>query len=711
MMFLRIVLYVFLLHLIPAAYPLRAQVAVYTPDPLVKMDAEGGWRTSRPPGLRLVAPRNGTATAPAVVTGVSTPPAAQVTALNPISGGAPFPASNLRIRYGWEGLNEKPDSGGGPHAIWLTAEVPPETRPGVYRGMLNLSGAGGIPIQLEVGEWLAPRPNDYRTWQSYLHSAETVAKQYRATPWSDAHFEKIESSLRLMGQLGTHVMYVPVTAQDQPGIEHGMIRWTGSGPAARPEFSALERFFQLWGRHLGPPRIIIVQMHFASMWTHRERHGSVTVTETSARGGPGGRQVEWPPFYAPGQGAVWRQAFQGLQERVTAMGWSDTSIMIGMNADSRDFPDDILAFYREAAPGLRWAMFTHGRGDPRIPDEAETPYVISGVDFGYVEYPYSPNRGRALPSDPLERTPQSPEGFPFLTTLREGHVDGVGRITTMEPSYWMFKAMASVFNTNGYRGFGHIGLDYWPVSDGGEPLLRRNNLTRDNTRWMSQPGPDGAVSSPAIEFARMGNAANEAMHVLHTALRQGGLNRALREEAEAAFNDVYAILSTHWLGNRQGLHDSLSKVPDTPWRDAFRQLFDVTGRVAAAADLVADVGGLPPPGPQYRAADARDWTSREGQTLTGVFVEYAPGQVTLLLPDHRQVAVPLERLSPEDEAWVREKTGMRIWRNQQGAEVEARLLEATPEGVHLERADGRTFTLDTGILSEADQAYLRSRPQ
>lgn len=697
-----------------ALHPGMGQSGVFTPNPLQPINQEESFSSSQPLGVRLVAPRNGTATSPVVVQNVRGNLSARIGDLSHEQGRATFPASQLILRYGWEGLADSPPSSSSGQVVWVTAEVPPGTQPGNYRGELRITGAPPIPVLLEVGQWIAPRPNDYVAWQSYLHSPETIARHYNVTIWSEEHFALMEPSLRLLGQMGSHVMYLPVVGKTHFGNHYGLIRWDGSGTNAQPEFKALEKYFELWNKHVGPPRIIIAYMHEASWWRSLDSDARLTVTQAPSSGLGGGRLVEWPQIWQPGQAAIWKRAFTGLQQRIDQQQWKNTQVMVGVVGDHRQFPDAVQQFYREAAPGIRWATFTHGRGDPSLPSRKEDPYMLGGVDFGYVEYPYAywSGAGHHLPENPLDQTPPWKKSFPFITSLR-GTTNF--NVRNSHPAFWHFMATASIFDFNrNYNGFGRMGLDFWEISNGDtRPLIGRyerwGNLYRSNVRWMTYPGPRGALSSQSVELARAGNAATEALRMMHDAINSGKLSSSLRNEATEAFLGYYQLSSE--LLNRRGstIDESMTPAPQTDWQNQLRRLYDVAGQVADAAGMVAKLDVDPAAIALYRSDQARTWTSADGRSLEAMFVQYANQTVTLMLPSNQSVDLPLERLSSADQQWIRTETGLRNWQNRQGVTIEARLIDHQDEQITIEMTDGRTFTIAISTLSEADQQYLKTR--
>ena len=713
---LKILLFLFLGLFILGDSSLKARV--YTPNPAQPITQGQSWSQDGPLAVRLVAPRNGAATAPIILTEQSRNSRARVGNLTHQNGRTAFPGSQILIRYGWEGMTSEPSSESGDQVIWITAEVPPDTTPGNYRGEISIAGAPSIPFQLEVGQWLAPRPSNFKVWQGYFNSPETVARYYDVEMWSDEHFEYLESSLRLLGQVGTQMMYLPGSARTHLGNQHTIVRWIGENPRAQPDFSALERYFAMWDRLVGPPKVIVSYSWEPRWWTQPERYETIQVTSVRRPGEAGGTPVEWPHFSEPGQAAQWRPYYSGIQEKIREMGWQNTELMAGFVGDDRGF-DTRIEFYQQVAPDLRIATFTHSRGDPHIPDNWEDNWVLGGMNFGYAVLPYQPSRGNKLSSNPLSSEGSWRNTFPFLTSLRMSIPDNMGDIYAIHPLFWRFKSLASVnggHNNATYRGFARQGFDFWRLDDGF--LVGRyhnwNNLYRDNTRFIVHPGENGALASHPMEMAREGNAATEAMTVLQDALTVGDLRSKLssdlRDRAETAFMNYYNPFQSFYHGRRDEMGTNMARQLNSgwDWQSALREVFDVAGEVAAATGQEAELEGPSGSITLFREADARTWTNQQGREVTAMFVAYDSNGVNLLLEDLREVAVPLESLSPEDQEWVRDASGYRIWRNQQGAQIEARLIDTDGQTVTIERLDGQQFVnVPLRSFSESDQTYVR----
>ncbi|MCC5849067.1 MAG: hypothetical protein JJU29_13355 [Verrucomicrobia bacterium] len=685
---------------------------IFTPDPAMHIRPNASWPRDRPLGVRLVSPRNSSATGAVVITGAQRPLPAQVGALQSATGGPAFPADLVTLRYGFEGMHPEPREGS-TQVIWITTEVPPAAPPGNYRGEITVPGAGNVQVLLEVGDWVAPRPSRFVTNQSYIQSPHNIKRYYNVEHWSDEHFALLDASLTQLGRVGANVMYLPATGETHFGNRHTIVRYSGSPPNLQPDFSALERYLQMWDQRVGPPNFIILYMHERGRHT---RTDTMKVTSAPRGGGGGGEQIEVPLYTEP-QGPMleaWRQTFAGIQQRVRALGWTETQVLLGIVGDNRDFAD-MRDFFEEAAPGMRWKTFTHGRGDPRVPT-GDTGHVnMAGLDFAFITYPYNPRRGRPLPDSPPDGPGNWRNFFPFNTSHRQVFVHNTGDIETMTPFTWRYKAMAS--NTDRYNGFSRFGFDFIRTDDG---LLmgryhRWNNLTRDNTRHMVYPGPKGILSTQAVEMSREGNAMNQAYIVLHDALTleeyEDKLPDNLRERVERVRNDTYARFQEHWQGSKDDLQNQLEKLVGQDWQTPLRELYDIAGEVSRSLGLDASpTGPVRRPaadGPEAPAAEAREWTSTDGRTVQAQFQGFANGQVGMMLPNGRTVSVPIESLSEADQDWVREATGLRLWRNPEGQGIYAKLLGFDGQTAQLENERGQSFELPLNALHPEEREYLR----
>lgn len=114
-------------------------------------------------------------------------------------------------------------------------------------------------------------------------------------------------------------------------------------------------------------------------------------------------------------------------------------------------------------------------------------------------------------------------------------------------------------------------------------------------------------------------------------------------------------------------------------------------------------------------AHARVWTDTSGKfRIEAEFVELRDGKVTLRRPDASIVAVPLDKLSPADQALARQQAGggpaaagggkSRTWTDSTGKfKIDAEFVELRDGKVTLKRTDGKTAVLPLDRLSPEDR--------
>lgn len=441
-----------------------------------------------------------------------------------------------------------------------------------------------------------------------------------------------------------------------------MIRWTGEGNRVQPEFSALDRYFELWDQHIGPPRKVVFYIVETGWW--RDRGRPVRVTTDNRPGEPGGTVVEWPHFSQPGQAERWRGAIGGTLQRMRARGWNDTELLIGVVGDERNFSNEMVRFFEVAAPGLSWATFTHGRGDPRIPTTRGERHTLGPFSFSFVEFPYSPDH-RRQPREPLNNPPSPKrDAFPFLTTFREKNSQVP--FTSGSPGFFFFYPFASRQDPRrDYAGFGRMGVDFWRLDGPGRSIIgmheRWHNLYRDNPRHMFHPGPNGALASQQTELLREGSVMAEAMLILHEAVTLPEFTERLpshvREAAREAYMGMYSLFYESWSGESRRSPEQIAFLETRDWQTPLLAVYNAAGSVASAlGQTTTPARAVPPDVPRMEGVgETRVWTSATGQQIRARFLGFREGQVGLELDDGRRQAIPLDRFSEEDINWVRER--------------------------------------------------------
>lgn len=478
--------------------------------------------------LRIAAARNGTFAGQVVLTdpGGLRDVSAVLGPLTRIDSadGAAIPAQAVQIRYAvqHEGaefcdrLAPAPASGARTQPVWILLRVPKEQAPGWYAGSLTLSANGRTfqaPVQVLVDGFALPDPRQFRSLVGLIHSPDTVALKYGVEPWSDRHFQLMEKTLDLLGQLGNDVVHVPIILDTHVGCRTGMIRFVAAGDGVKPDFSALERYLDLYVKHGPPPQVLSL-----ILW---EPRFAVDVTETyqteprlttglkarplrvTAYDPKTGAMTEMaaPRVGETGGEAFWRPVLDGVREIVTRRGWSERIIMLGQAFDWRPAPAEV-ELLRRWAPYARWSVFSRfSRESPPGPDGR---FIAGGgLEVGYKEIPSTVPLPAMFPENAELRK------FQFLQA--GSHRLAIHQKSTPDA----YRSVAWITGT-----LCRLGMDFWPVpgKDGKASVTLFN--ARDWFRsgeWrvytniplqIAAAGPEGA--EPTVRFQMLREAVQEA---------------------------------------------------------------------------------------------------------------------------------------------------------------------------------------------------------
>ena len=526
--------------------------------------------------IRVVAPRNGVGNTQVVVSthDGSDVPAYRFTISDLESeAGERLSADAVRFRYPGPGLQAQLTDQRSPSAAMLTVRVPPDTAPGRYRGTLGVELEGHPSrersVHVDVAPWVAPAPRDFTSVLGVLHSPDTIAARYQVSLWSDEHFERMEPSIRLLGELGNDILYVPLIRRTHLSNEESMVRWReGADGQLEPDFTILRRYLEMVDRHLGPQAAVVLYLYEGG-----RSPVNLEVTRVDGQGNPS--VMDAPQYGAEGSVAFWKPAFDGVRKLLDDLDWPAEALHFGVFGDSWAEGQDVRDFFAEAAPDIPWAMFTHASGHPR-PSEGEL--TVDGWKIGYRELPNWPD---------FRRFPQERFIFPFL---RMGQTQPFFQVSTARnlmsnhshPATYM-TAMEMMMTTDSWRGVSRIALDFWPVN--GDPIIGRyhrwHRLYRGNTRYFTHPGPEGAVASVRYEALRIGLQETEAALLLDRAyhLRNGQLDDALRARIRA--NKIDRI--THFVIG-EGSNDTWDWFAGSGWQTRALELYELAAEVAAVLD-------------------------------------------------------------------------------------------------------------------------------
>ncbi len=506
--------------------------------------------------IRMAIPRNGVGSGQAVLSDLEGLRNVRAELAGDLRGprGARLPAAAVDIRYAVQpdGLHyadtllAEPPEEARAVPVWLLVEVPAGQRPGWYTGELNLQANGerfSAPVQVLVTGYELPSPRDFRDSRISLEQCpKNVAVQYEVEPWSDEHWALLERSMRLLGQVGSDVVTVPVILSDfrvagrphPPGRSDDesswrlpLVRFVQGDGGLEPDLSLLERYLDLFVKHAGDPRAISLWIWDPSSAPELARAYERGVREHSVDQEP--REPVLVEVWNPDSGAVeqrrgphllhenaeafWKPLLDAVHKLVTDRGWDEDIIMLGLGSDVRA-GERTGERLRQWAPHARWELLSHFSGETpgRVEDGR---FLATGqLEVGIRRWPWWSFR-RTFNAQRLEESLEDGTPELMLPTARWQH-------QPWSPPH-LYRTLATMWGH-----LGRIGLDFWKAGDGGPS----NSTFFSHVQALAAPGPDGAA--PTVRFQMLRQSVQD--HELRMAIVRGYLE--LAEDEREPYQDL-----------------------------------------------------------------------------------------------------------------------------------------------------------------------------
>lgn len=374
--------------------------------------------------------------------------------------------------------------------VWLSVDVPAETAPGVYKGTLQVTAAGGrklsFPLEVRVLAATLPAPGEWAFWLDLWQNPYAVARYHHVEPWSDAHFGLLEPHLKLLAEAGqkcitASILYQPWGTQTYDPYDT-MIEWIRRADGTWSyDYTHFDQYVEL-AQNCG----ITGAINCYSMvpWSSAFRYlDEATGDYQTLYAGPGTPEYEahWEPF------------LRDFVQHLRAKGWLERTA-IAMDERPLDLMRPMLAFLDRVAPELDVALA--GSNEP------EFQHTID--DWCAFITP---------PMDPAIAAERTRRDKPSTFYVCCG--PGVPNTFTFSPpaeSAWMGWYAAA----QGYTGFLRWAFDSWTET----PLL--------DTSYVTWPAGDcffvypGARSSVRFERLREGIQDYEKVRLVRAALEAQG---------------------------------------------------------------------------------------------------------------------------------------------------------------------------------------------
>lgn len=418
-------------------------------------------------------------------------------------------AKKPKGRGTWDRPNQPQPVFGAVQPIWLTVAVPADAKAGLYRGQVTISMEGSgphvVPIELTVTPFALQPASRWQTVVDFVQSPDSVAMQYDVEPYSEAHFKLLAESLERLGEVGNWSVYVPLVAQTNLGHRQTMVRWVRQADGSyKHDFMPMEKYLDLAIEKMGKPRIVV--LYAWDIFLGRVPSGG---TEAKGAGAPVSvvdeqgnvSLVELPAYDDPASYKMWQELADGAMKVLEKRGLKDAAVL-GLVPDGAP-SKSVVEVMAKLFPDVPWMRHAHSsRKD------------VSGGPLKWQFMVWTP-RFAAKPEDFGQGWKETNYSAQFC------------RSQSVYPS--TIARLLGEFNIQGHqRGFGRIGLDFWPVLKDARGRASGTLQASDprsswaNLDWMTKAfvaaGPAGALASSRLEMMREGLQETEARILIEKAL-------------------------------------------------------------------------------------------------------------------------------------------------------------------------------------------------
>ncbi len=385
--------------------------------------------------VRIVGVRNGTFTG---VVGTSSDAAIRglKAVASVLTGPGSIPASNVELLYprpDRPGLRsshpdefdtlEKSAPGevpvgkyGAVQPIWIRVRVPADAKPGDYTGKVTIVTAGGkpveVPVALQVIDWKMPDPGAFTTHMGLVQSPGSLAMKYGVEMWSEEHWKLVDESLRLMGQLGARVLYLPLVARTHFGNAHSMVTWVKKGDSYTHDFSTVEKYVATAAKRFGGNIPVVCAYAWTPVKMAPHWAGKTVATKKEFKGILGGdldkadeffrdreilfsvkdpatkelKVLKGPKWGTPECDAFWKPVMAGVKSILAKHGL-EKSMMVGLCGDFTP-GEGAVKTLAATAPWAPWVVHSHATSWLR---NGVRKQPVGYMVFVWGGYPWSPD--------------------------------------------------------------------------------------------------------------------------------------------------------------------------------------------------------------------------------------------------------------------------------------------------------------------------------
>lgn len=258
--------------------------------------------------------------------------------------------------------------------VWLSFEIPSDTRPGIYEGTIEVMSENHnsvLNVQIEVQDQLLPEPKDWEFRLDLWQNPWVVAWYYDLEPWSEAHKSLLREHLALYADAGgkyitTYAVHSP-WSDNSYMIEGTMIEWIKCKDGSwKFDYNIFDEYVEL-AMEVGIDEAITI--YTLIPWGNRFRY----LDEVT------GNYVyeAWAPESEKFKG-FWNTFLDDLKSHLEKKGWFE-KIYLGINENPLDYTLAAAKVINDHSE--EWKITYAGNWHPELDD------VLDDYSFLYGEEP------------------------------------------------------------------------------------------------------------------------------------------------------------------------------------------------------------------------------------------------------------------------------------------------------------------------------------
>ncbi|MGQ9662002.1 MAG: glycoside hydrolase domain-containing protein, partial [Kiritimatiellia bacterium] len=375
-------------------------------------------------------------------------------------------------------------SAGSSLPIWVTIRIPMDCQPGFYQGTILIKAGEQerkVPLRVYVVDWTLPDPVQFDPFVGFQQAIWGSCARYQCKPWSEEHWDKLERSSRLLGEVGNDLAILPLVVGGEAANEESLVPWVKKGSSYEYDWHNCDRYLQLVAKHWGTNVAVVAEI----CWVPRTERGwivradGVTVVEDGQR-----QKMSLPPFGSAEWADVFLPFAKKVAERVRGMGFR--SLYWGWFYDG--LPDNLNAGAEalwSEVPDVGWARASHNgfrnQPFPKGNSAANLDIRIRGFRECF-----------ARSGEPVSQMGWKNQGN-ILFPREASQIQAIAGIESPMALRWL----AENCLVNAAAGFGRLGADFWPP-------FKFSNWYHPFANYILWHGPDGAESTVRFEALREG---------------------------------------------------------------------------------------------------------------------------------------------------------------------------------------------------------------